>query len=178
MIVATGVYDLYLPTQGMADVRGGFATVAGIEREKLRIHAWDVGGGFGVRNEVYPEFSALLLATRLLGRPVKWVGSRAESILSDHHGRGAKLTGALALDKDGNFLGRPHRVVGGHGGLWLQRWAVHQHRGGADLDRGQCLQDSGRLRIASARFHQHDTDHRLPGRRPAERRVSRGAPGG
>ena len=45
----TGVYDLYLPTQGMSDVRGGFAQVAGVEREKLRIHAWDVGGGFGQR---------------------------------------------------------------------------------------------------------------------------------
>src|SRR5262249_23492990 len=64
----------------------------------------DVGGGFGGRNEVYPEFAALFLATRLLGRPVKWVGTRAESILSDHHGRGARLTGALALDQEGNFL--------------------------------------------------------------------------
>ncbi|MGB8548752.1 MAG: xanthine dehydrogenase family protein molybdopterin-binding subunit [Xanthobacteraceae bacterium] len=101
----TGVYDIYLPTQGMADVRGGFAHVAGVAADKVRIHADDVGGGFGVRNEVYPEFAALFLATQLLGRPVKWVGTRAESILSDHHGRGAKLTGALALDADGNFLG-------------------------------------------------------------------------
>ena len=101
---ATGVYDVYLPTQGMADVRGGFAHVAGVAREQIRIHAHDVGGAFGVRNEVYPEFAALFLATRLLERPVKWVGTRAETILSDHHGRGAKLSGALALDKDGNFL--------------------------------------------------------------------------
>src|SRR5262249_5975529 len=101
----TGFYDVYLPTQGMADVRGGFAHVAGVAPDKIRIHANDVGGAFGVRNEVYPEFAALFLATRLLGRPVKWVGTRAESILSDHHGRGATLTGALALDADGNFLG-------------------------------------------------------------------------
>jgi Aerobic-type carbon monoxide dehydrogenase, large subunit CoxL/CutL homologs len=40
-----------------------------------------------------------------LGARVKWVGTRPESILSDHHGRAAKLTGALALDADGNFLG-------------------------------------------------------------------------
>ena len=101
---ATGIYNVYLPTQGMADVRGGFAHVAGVAPEEIRIHAHDVGGGFGVRNEVYPEFSALFLATRLIGRPVKWVGTRAESILSDHHGRGAKLSGALALDAEGNFL--------------------------------------------------------------------------
>jgi aerobic carbon-monoxide dehydrogenase large subunit len=101
---ATDTYNVYLPTQGMADVRGGFAHVAGVAPEKIRIHANDVGGGFGVRNEVYPEFAALFLAARLVGRPIKWVGTRAESILSDHHGRGAKLSGALALDAEGNFL--------------------------------------------------------------------------
>jgi aerobic carbon-monoxide dehydrogenase large subunit len=101
---ATGIYDIYLPTQGMADIRGGLAHVAGVARENIRIHAKDVGGAFGVRNEVYPEFVALLLATRLVGRPVKWVGTRAETIVSDHHGRGAKLTGALALDDAGSFL--------------------------------------------------------------------------
>jgi aerobic carbon-monoxide dehydrogenase large subunit len=101
---ATGIYDLYLPTQGMSALRDGLAQVAGVAPDKIRIHAHDVGGAFGVRNEVYPEFAALFLATRLVGRPVKWVGTRAETILSDHHGRGAQLTGALALDAEGNFL--------------------------------------------------------------------------
>jgi carbon-monoxide dehydrogenase large subunit len=101
---ATGNYDVYLPTQGMADVRSGLAQVTGVARESIRIHARDVGGAFGVRNEVYPEFAALFLATHLVGRPVKWVGTRAETILSDHHGRAARLTGALALDHAGRFL--------------------------------------------------------------------------
>jgi aerobic carbon-monoxide dehydrogenase large subunit len=101
---ATGIYDLYLPSQGMADLRRGLAHVTGVPLENIRIHANDVGGAFGVRNEVYPEFAALFLAARLTGRPVKWVGTRAETILSDHHGRGAQLTGALALDAAGNFL--------------------------------------------------------------------------
>jgi len=101
---ATGHYDLYLPSQGMADLRRGLAHVTGVALENIRIHANDVGGAFGVRNEVYPEFAALFLAARVTGRPVKWVGTRAETILSDHHGRGAQLTGALALDAAGNFL--------------------------------------------------------------------------
>jgi carbon-monoxide dehydrogenase large subunit len=100
----TGIYDLYLPTQGMSALRDGLAQVAGVAPDKIRIHAKDVGGAFGVRNEVYPEFAALFLATRLVGRPVKWVGTRAETILSDHHGRGTQLTGALALDAEGIFL--------------------------------------------------------------------------
>jgi carbon-monoxide dehydrogenase large subunit len=101
---ATGIYDLYLPSQGMGDLRRSFAHVTGVPLENIRIHANDVGGAFGVRNEVYPEFAALFLAARLVGRPVKWIGTRAETILSDHHGRSAELTGALALDSEGNFL--------------------------------------------------------------------------
>src|SRR5262249_4911382 len=91
--------------QGMGDIQTEFAHVTGESREKFRIHVRDVGGAFGVRNEIYPEFTAILFAARSLGRPVKWVGTRAETILSDHHGRGATLSGELALDSDGNFLG-------------------------------------------------------------------------
>ena len=101
----TGNYNIYMPTQGMSDIRNEFAYVTGVERERFRIHAHDVGGAFGVRNEIYPEFAALVCATRSVGRPVKWVGTRAETIVSDHHGRGAALSGELAIDKDGNFLG-------------------------------------------------------------------------
>ena len=101
----TGTYDIYLPTQGMADLQEEFAHVVGAERAHFRIHARDVGGAFGVRNEVYPEFTAVLFAARALGRPVKWVGTRAESMLSDHHGRAATLTAELALSADGLFLG-------------------------------------------------------------------------
>jgi aerobic carbon-monoxide dehydrogenase large subunit len=101
---ATGSFDIYTQTQGMADITSAFAHVTGLAREKFRVHAHDVGGAFGVRNEVYPEHAAMVLATRLCARPVKWVGTREESIVSDHHARAAELSGALALDKDGKFL--------------------------------------------------------------------------
>ena len=94
-----------MPTQGMSDIMKEFAHVTGLTPEQFRIHAKDVGGGFGVRNEVYPEFAALAFAARALDRPVKWTGTRSESLLSDHHGRGVTLSGELALDRDGNFLG-------------------------------------------------------------------------
>jgi aerobic carbon-monoxide dehydrogenase large subunit len=102
---ATQTFDVYMPTQGMADIVKEFAHVTGLEAGRFRIHAHDVGGGFGVRNEIYPEFTALVFATRAIGRPVKWIGTRGETILSDHHGRGAAMTGELALDRDGQFLG-------------------------------------------------------------------------
>ncbi len=101
----TGMHDVYMPTQGGAAIRAELAHVAGVPKEQFRVHARDVGGAFGVRNEIYPEFAAVLLAARSLGRPVKWVGTRAESIVSDHQGRGVTLGGELALDGDGNFLG-------------------------------------------------------------------------
>src|SRR5258708_34362654 len=45
-----------------------------------------------------------MLAARSLGKPVKWVGTRFETLVSDHHGRGIQLNGGLALDRDGRFL--------------------------------------------------------------------------
>ncbi|MDB5569116.1 MAG: aerobic-type carbon monoxide dehydrogenase, large subunit CoxL/CutL-like protein, partial [Hyphomicrobiales bacterium] len=102
---ARDVYDVYCPTQGVTLMRPGLAVATGVPEDKIRVHAYDVGGGFGVRGEAYPEFCAAMLATRALGRPVKWVSTRAETILSDHHGRAAKLTGELAMDSEGRFTG-------------------------------------------------------------------------
>ena len=101
---AADAFDVYAPTQGMGQIQEDFSDVTGIERQKFRVHAQDVGGAFGVRNEAYPEFLAVLLAARALRQPVKWNGSRSETMLSDHHGRGAHLAGALALDSRGRFL--------------------------------------------------------------------------
>jgi carbon-monoxide dehydrogenase large subunit len=101
---ATDTYDLYSPTQGMSLTRAGLAGITGIPAERFRVHAHDVGGGFGIRSDAYVEYLACLLAARKLGRPVKWVSSRAETFVSDYHGRAANMTGALALDRDGGFL--------------------------------------------------------------------------
>jgi aerobic carbon-monoxide dehydrogenase large subunit len=102
---ANGRFEVYSPSQGMSMMLPLFAAVFGMPADKFRLHARDVGGGFGVRSQSYPEHWAIMTAARALGRPVKWVGSRFETIVSDHHGRGATLEGALALDKDGRFIG-------------------------------------------------------------------------
>jgi carbon-monoxide dehydrogenase large subunit len=101
---ATGTYDLYAPSQGMTLMVPGLSAIIGAPRDKIRLHARDVGGGFGVRSDAYTEYCALMHAAKALGRPVKWTGTRTETFLSDHHGRAARLTGALALDADGRFL--------------------------------------------------------------------------
>lgn len=101
---AADLYDLYVPSQGINMMRGGFSAATSIPPEKIRIHAHDVGGGFGIRGEAYSEYCTLALASRLSGRPVKWVSTRSETFVSDHHGRAAKLRGELALDQEGRFL--------------------------------------------------------------------------
>jgi len=101
----TQTYDIYASTQGMAMMLPDFTAITGTPADKIRIHARDVGGGFGIRSQAYPEYCALMAAAKRLGKPVKWVGSRFETIVSDHHGRAARLEGDLALDRDGRFLG-------------------------------------------------------------------------
>jgi carbon-monoxide dehydrogenase large subunit len=97
-------YTLFLPMQGIGGMRGQIAFVTGLPNDKIVIATQDVGGSFGVRGSVYPEYMAAMLAARRLGRPVKWVGTRAECFMSDYHGRGLSLTGELALAADGKFL--------------------------------------------------------------------------
>ncbi len=101
---ATDTFDLYAPSQGMTLMLGGLSAIIGHPVAKIRLHARDVGGGFGVRSDAYSEYCTLMLAAKTLGKPVKWVGSRAETFVSDHHGRAARLIGELALDRDGTFL--------------------------------------------------------------------------
>jgi carbon-monoxide dehydrogenase large subunit len=101
---AQDLYELCAPSQGTSDLKTTLGQVTGLDRGKFQIHSNDVGGGFGIRNEVYPEFIALMLAAKRVGRPVKWTGTRSETISCDHHGRAADLSGELALDRDGRFL--------------------------------------------------------------------------
>ena len=102
---AMDMYDLYCPTQGISDIKAALASITGLDATKFRVHSNDVGGGFGVRNEIYPEFLAVLLAAKRTGKPVRWTGTRSETISGDHHARGADLKGELAIDDKGKFLG-------------------------------------------------------------------------
>ena len=97
-------YDVYASSQGLSMMLPNFVAITGVPAERIRLHARDVGGGFGIRSQAYPEYIALMHAAKALGRPVKWVGSRFETIVSDHHGRAIDLQGELALDREGRFL--------------------------------------------------------------------------
>ncbi len=109
---AIGAYDpgsgnflLHACTQGVTAIRGQMAPVLGVAPEKIRVIAEEVGGGFGVRFNAYPEYCALLVAAKQLGRPVKWVGTRSEMFLADEQARDIVHRGEIALDARGRILG-------------------------------------------------------------------------
>lgn len=100
-----GRWTMHMGSQGVFGMRALLARqVLGVETDKLRIRTRHVGGSFGMKSAVYPEYVGLLHAARLLGRPVKWTDTRSESFVSDTHGRAIELEASLALDEKGRFL--------------------------------------------------------------------------
>ncbi|HKM72619.1 MAG TPA: xanthine dehydrogenase family protein molybdopterin-binding subunit [Stellaceae bacterium] len=97
--------ELLLTGQGVHSLRQQLANaVFHLPPDRIVVHAPDVGGGFGVKNFLYPEWVLVLWAARQLGRPVKWVAERGEEFVSSTQGRDNHTSGRLALDEKGRFL--------------------------------------------------------------------------
>jgi carbon-monoxide dehydrogenase large subunit len=107
----SGQYHLYTCTQGAAIMRNQLSAVLGVPPEQIRVIAEEVGGGFGVRFNIYPEYCAALFAAKKLGRPVKWTGTRSEVFLADEQARDVRARGELALDSQGRILGMRFDMV-------------------------------------------------------------------
>ncbi|MGH7000303.1 MAG: xanthine dehydrogenase family protein molybdopterin-binding subunit [Stellaceae bacterium] len=102
---AEDLFTLYTSTQGSHAIRRLLtANVFKLAENRVRVVTPDVGGGFGMKLFLYPEHGLVLYAARKLGRPVKWIGERGESFLSDAQGRDNVTRARLALDADLNFL--------------------------------------------------------------------------
>jgi aerobic carbon-monoxide dehydrogenase large subunit len=99
-----GRYTVYTTLQRAHPFRAELATVLKVPEAKIRVVAGDVGGSFGMKSAVYNEVALVLLASKLTGRPVKWVSTRSEAFLSDAQGRDNVTDAELALDADGTFL--------------------------------------------------------------------------
>jgi carbon-monoxide dehydrogenase large subunit len=100
----TDHYTLRSCSQGAAPLRDLITTTMGWPKEKLRVITEDVGGAFGLKTSVYPEYAGLLVAAKLTGRPVAWMAARSESFLSDQQARDAVTEAELAIDEKGKFL--------------------------------------------------------------------------
>ena len=100
---ATDSYTLISGNQGVHAPRMVLAESWGLPLEKIRFICPDVGGGFGLRNNLYPEQTSILWAAKRVGRPVKWTNDRSESFLTDYAGRDLVTTARLALTGDGRI---------------------------------------------------------------------------
>jgi len=110
-------YIVYTGCQGVFGMRNILAnSILNCAPENIRVITGEVGGSFGMKAMPYNEYPVILLAAKLLGRPVKWTADRAESMLSDHMGRGSVFDAELALDADGKFLAARVNGIANMGG--------------------------------------------------------------
>ncbi len=111
-----GTFDLFVSAASVHAIRDQLAdSIFACPRDRVRVSAPDVGGGFGIKNCLYPEWVMLLWTARRIGRSVKWIEDRAEDFLSSAQGRDNVSHARLALDADGTFLALDVSTIAGLG---------------------------------------------------------------
>ncbi len=98
-------FTLYTSSQAPHAVRSQLADyVFKLPETRFRVIAPDVGGGFGVKADAYPEDALVLWAARHCRRPVRWAATRSDALLGDNHALDQVVRAELALDADGKIL--------------------------------------------------------------------------
>jgi carbon-monoxide dehydrogenase large subunit len=119
---------LWTSSQIVHIARDLLAAVLGLPEHRIRVLVPRIGGGFGAKFHFYPEETAIALAARETGRPVRWVEDRLESFLSTVHAREQRVTMSMAASEDGTITGVKGDLIGdmgaamhtvGYGPLWL-----------------------------------------------------------
>lgn len=95
--------------------RRALSRMMNLPEESLELIEVDVGGGFGVRGEFYPEDYLIPFASRLIGRPVKWIEDRREHLMATNHSRDVSATVEIACTRDGKITGLRGEVRGDMG---------------------------------------------------------------
>lgn len=113
-------YTLYLSTQAAWLERTDLATALSVPEERIRVITPDVGGAFGGKMTAYREDILLLAAARLVGRPVRWIATRAEDLQSSMHGREAFTDGEVAFDADGRIRALQLRTIANLGSYLMK----------------------------------------------------------
>jgi aerobic carbon-monoxide dehydrogenase large subunit len=101
---ADDTYTLYTCSQNPHGARMEMSHLFHVPESQIRVVSPDVGGGFGLKGGPFPDDALVFWASRKLRRPVKWLATRSESMLTDHHGREMVYYGELALDERGKIL--------------------------------------------------------------------------
>jgi carbon-monoxide dehydrogenase large subunit len=106
-----GGYTVWVSTQVPFDVRDDLAEILGLPKAKVRTIAPDVGGGFGAKLQNYPEYRVVTAVAQRLGRPVRWVETRSESMLGLTHGRAQVQHVEIGARRDGTIVGLRADIV-------------------------------------------------------------------
>jgi aerobic carbon-monoxide dehydrogenase large subunit len=117
---AAGKWTLYSCSQGVHGMKTSLMDILGAPADKVRVVTGQVGGSFGMKASVYPEYVCILHAARALGRPVKWTDERSGSFVSDHHGRAQDMVIEIAFDENAHILALRLTGYGDMGGYLAQ----------------------------------------------------------
>src|SRR5712671_1187837 len=107
----SGGIKMWTSTQNVFGVKGAVASTLGIEEDKVRVLAEDVGGGFGAKGSVFPEEVLTALAAWRLKKPARWVASRSEDGATTAQGHGSVIELELAADHNGKLTGLRGRLI-------------------------------------------------------------------
>jgi carbon-monoxide dehydrogenase large subunit len=102
---ATGALLVHMSHQMPHQMQLHLAELLGVAAVDVRVVCNDIGGAFGIKMHVYPDEIAVCAASKAIGRPVKFVADRIESLISDIHAREHIIEARMALDADGKILG-------------------------------------------------------------------------
>jgi carbon-monoxide dehydrogenase large subunit len=101
----TGQLQIWVSTQSPHDVRTCASRITGVPHHRVRVVMGDVGGGFGQKAYLARDEQTVILAARVLGRPIKWIEDRRENLIAATHARAERVTVTMAADAEGHLLG-------------------------------------------------------------------------
>jgi aerobic carbon-monoxide dehydrogenase large subunit len=107
----TDSYMVYISSQGSHRIKRGLLDVLDLNDNQMHVITPDVGGGFGPKGAVYPEYPCVAACAKMLGRPVKWIEDRRENFLCTHQERDQFWDLELAADRNGKILALRGRLV-------------------------------------------------------------------
>ncbi len=120
--VAEGSVTVWTSTQMPFLVRGMLAAQFGLQDTRVRVICPAVGGGFGLKVQLFVEESIIPELSRRLGAPVKWVEDRYEALAASGHAKEVVCELELATDADGRFLALQGHYVGDGGAYLAHPW--------------------------------------------------------
>jgi carbon-monoxide dehydrogenase large subunit len=126
---AADTLTLWTSTQVPHLIRSGVAELLDFPENRLRVVAPDVGGGFGVKNSLYPEEVLIPFLARMLDRPVRWIADRAEDLLASTHAREQIHAIELAARRDGTILGLKAHILVDCGAYSRWPWTAAMESG-------------------------------------------------